>query len=256
MENNSQFLKEDISQYISVLSNFILSGMLIQKYQLVNQYLNKLKSLSPLTLDDKTKLHRQYYTMKFEFCILSGDFDEGLFALNEHLKEVKKLDGNLFNRDSFLFLYFYIQFGVGNYEIALDYLNRMLSLPKRVERQDLWVTARIVNLILHYEMGNTLLLDSLIRSTYRYLSKNNILSVYENTVLTFFRDLLKTHEKKQMQEAFIELKTELKKEKYDNPLYQTFNMSAWLESKIQQKKFQNIVRERFNQQNLSVLAHG
>lgn len=253
MEEKPQFLKEDISEYISVLNNYIISGLLTKKYQVVQNSLDKLKALAPLTLDDKTKLHRQYYTMKFEFCILSGDFDEGLSALNEHLKGVQNLDESFFNRDSFLFQYFYIQFGVENYDTALDYLNRMLSLPKRVERQDLWVTARIVNLILHYEMGNIILLDSLIRSTYRYLSKSKILSIYENTILSFFRDLLKLHDKKQVHDTFTQLKTELSKKKYDNPMYQTFNMVAWVESKIQQRKFQSIIQEDFqNNQNIEI----
>ena len=181
-------------------------------------------------------------------CIISGEFKEGVRALEEHLRVVDKFDKELFEKDSFLFQYFYIYFGAENYDKALEYLNRWLNLPKRVERQDMWITSRLVNLILHFEMGNMLLLESLIRSTYRYLSKSDSLSPYESKVLGFFRDSLKFQDKSQQKEALEELQKELGKDKYKNMRPRLFNVEAWLEAKMENKPFSEILRERFQKE--------
>ncbi len=248
MESEPHFLKEDLSEYISALSNYAISSSLVKAYDQTFECLEKLRALKPITNDDATKIHRQYYTLKFHMCIISGEFDEGVNALEEHLLKIDKFDKQLFEKDSFLFQYFYIYFGAGDYDKALEYLNRWLNLPKRVERQDMWITSRLVNLILHFEMGNTLLLESLIRSTYRYLSKSDSLSPYENKVLSFFRESLKFQDKSQQKKALLELKTELGKEEYQNMRPRLFNVEAWFEAKIQNKSFSEIIKEQFSKE--------
>jgi hypothetical protein len=248
MESKPHFLKEDLSEYISALSNYAISSSLVNAYDYMRDCLEKLKALKPVTIDDSTKIHRQYFTLKFHLCIISGAFEEGVTALEEHLSRIGSFDRNLFERDSFLFQYFYIHFGAENYDSALEYLNRWLNLPKRVERQDMWITSRIVNLILHFEMGNTILLESLIRSTYRYLSKSDSLSLYESKVLGFFRESLKIQNKNQLKNALIELKTELQKEEYKKMRPRLFNIEAWFEAKIQNKKFREIIKENFEKE--------
>lgn len=251
MESKPYFLKEDLSEYISALSNYAISSSLVKAYDDTLECLEKLRALKPVTTDDATKIHRQYFTMKFHLCIISGEFEEGVKALEEHLHQVGKFDSNLFERDSFLFQYFYIHFGAGNYDSALEYLNRWLSLPKRVERQDMWITSRIVNLILHYEMGNMLLLESLIRSTYRYLSKSDSLSPYESKVLGFFRESLKFQDKTQQRKAFEELRSVLQQSEYQKMRPRLFNIEAWFEAKIQNKKFSDIIKENFEKEKSS-----
>ncbi len=245
MESKPHFLKEDISEYISALSNYAIASSLVKAYDHTFECLKKLRGLKPITIDDATKIHRQYYTLKFHMCIISGEFKEGVLALEEHLQKIEKYDKQLFEKDSFLFQYFYIYFGAEDYDNALEYLNRWLNLPKRVERQDMWITSRLVNLILHYEMGNTLLLESLIRSTYRFLSKSDSLSPYENKVLGFFRESLKFQNKNQQREALLMLKSELAKSKYQNMRPRLFNVEAWFEAKIRQKKFREVIKEQF-----------
>ena len=105
-------------------------------------------------------------------CIMKGAFDEGVEAIEKHLKDVQKFDRASFEKDSFYFQYFYIYFGIEDFEQSLDYLNEWLNLPKSIDRQDLQSLARVLNLIVHYELGNSLLVDSLLRSAYRFLNNS------------------------------------------------------------------------------------
>jgi hypothetical protein len=121
-----------------------------------------------------------------------------------------------------------------------------------VERKDLQSLARILNLITHYELGNTMLLDSLLRSTYRYLNKANRLSEFERKMMSFIREAGKPHSKREMQKILETLKQDFE-ELSGQPSYGVFDLFdiiAWLESKISGKPFATVVRERFAGQSL------
>ena len=251
MESNTTLLKEDLSEYISTLSNLSLSSGKLRKYDEVLECLAKFKKLKPNTLDDELKIHRQYYAIKFQICIIKGDFVEGLRELNIHLNEVKKFDDQLFERSSFYFQYFYICYGAAQYDRALEYLNNWLSLPKTVERQDLQSFARILNLIIHYEMGNNLLLDSLLRSTYRFLNKRNTLNEFERKMVAFIREVSKIQDRKSRGAAFKAFREDfvkLSRENKGKATLRLFDFEAWLISKIEHKSFALVLQEEFEKQ--------
>lgn len=253
MERHPHMLQEDVSEYISALSNFTYSCTILKKYNEVNQCLDKFLNINTLTLDDKLKIHRQYYQNKFKVCNQTGTFDEGLKALEEHLSIVEKFDQDAFNRHTFYLSYFYIYFGVGDYGNALASLNEWLNLPKTTEREDLQSLARILNLIIHYEIGNTLLLESLLRSTYRFLSKRNRLFEFEKTVLKFIQKSGKLRSSKELKNTFIQLKKEfenLSKIPSENAMLNYFNFTAWLESKIENKTFAEAVRAEYQRESI------
>jgi len=247
-EVNPQMQQEDVSEYISALSNFTYSCTILNKYDEVNECLGKFLKIKTLTRDDELKIHRQYYQNKFNVCSKIGAFDEGLQALHKHLETVEKFDQDAFNRNTFYLSYFYIYFGVGDYDKALESLNDWLNLPKTSEREDLQSLARILNLIIHYEIGNTLLLESLLRSTYRFLSKRNRLYEFEKRVLGFIQKSGKLRSSKELREAFISLKKEfedLAKIPSENAMLRYFNFIAWLESKIENKTFAEAVQANY-----------
>ena len=256
IESKPHFLKESVRDYISTLSNLLVACILSQNYKQADFYLDKLKNIKPLTVDDVLKVHRQYYTVKFRLCINTGTFDEGLVALDEHFKKLKQLslDKKLFETDSFYFQYFYIYFGTGIYDQALEYLNRWLNSPRSIERQDLQSLARILNLIIHYEMGNNLLLDSLLRSTYRFLNKRKSLFVIESKIIGFIRDSNNFVNRKELRTALIKLKEEvvsLSQEQGEKAMLQLFDLEAWLDSKIQNRTFAEIVKQKYLEKQLN-----
>jgi len=244
MESKPFLLKEDISEYISVLSNYILSCTRSKKYKEWEQSLDKFLKIKPNTYDDKLKIHRQYYQGKLTLCFTTGDFEGGLEALELHLEEVKKFDAALFERSVFYFSYFYVYFGVGDYDRALEYLNKWLNLPRTVERQTYQVYARILNLIIHYEMDNTILLESLMRSTYRFLRKVDQLRPTEKKILAFIKASTKVYSAKEKEQAFLDLKKEMG-DLSESCKIGPFDLSVWLESKINKEPFATIVKRRF-----------
>ena len=245
IESKPVLLKENVTEHISALSNSILSCGVLDRYEEVSIGLKKLREIKTKTLEDERIIHFQYYSMSFSLCIAIGNFEQGLFLLQEQQKELKKFEARLFESGSFYFSYFYIHFGVGNYDKALEYLNEWLSLPRSAERQDLQSLARILNLIVHYEMNNTLLLEYLLRSSYRYLRNRNRAYEIERKVLGFIKDSIKIQGKKELKTAFIQLKEsidEVADHPSENAMLRYFNFTAWIDSKIEEKSFGEIIK--------------
>ena len=248
MKSKSHLLKEDVSGYIFAMTNLMLACGLLGKYSELEEHLEPFKRIKVQTIDDEFRVFKHYNSLKFRLCIVSGEFEEGLKALKQHLKDSKKFDPQSFERGTFYFQYFYIYFGIGDYEKALEYLNQWLSLPKSVEREDLQSLARILNLIIHYEMDNTMLLEYLFRSTYRYLKKRNRAFEFEKKVLSFIQKAVKIQDRKELKKAFQNLKKDFEKLSEipsENIMLQYFDFISWAESKIQNQPFSEIIKTHY-----------
>lgn len=249
MESQQHMLQEDVSEYISALNNYIRSCGEMRRIGEMEQNLEKLYKVKANSKDDELKIHRQYYQAKLTLSVLRGRFDKALEVLQQHLKERRKFDKALFMTHTFYYNYFYIAFGAEEYDMALEFLNDWLNLPNTVERQDLQVVARILNLLVHYELGNYALLEHLIRSTQRYLKKRNKLNEVERKIINLIKKATETPSKKDLREAYEGLKNEFEDLSQRPPtktfFTKAFDIMAWLESKVEGITFAEVLQRKF-----------
>ncbi|MFN0016280.1 MAG: hypothetical protein ACKVU2_17205 [Saprospiraceae bacterium] len=248
VESQPHFMQENLADYIAALSNFILSCGLLERYDEVRTTLKKLRQLTPLTEDDRLKIHRQYFTNMFVLCIYTGAFDEARREMERCQTEAGRFDPQDYETASFLIQYCCICFGCGDFGAALDYLNQWLNQPRTVEREDLQSLARILALILHFEMGNTTLLDSLLRSATRFLQKKNRLYDLERRFFHLMPELMRARNSDDQHIAFNKMQdeiTQLASWPETHALLQTFDLEAWLEAKITGQTFADVVRKKW-----------
>jgi hypothetical protein len=248
LESQPHFLKENLADYIATLSNLILSCGLLQHYAEVRVYLEKLHHLTPITEDDRRKIHRQYYSNLFALCSFTGEFEEARREMARCQEEAERFSAQGQERASFYFQYCTICFGCGDFNGALDYLNMWLGQPRSVEREDLQSLARILSLILHFEMGNLILLESLTRSATRFMQKKNRYQDLERRFIHFIHDLMKAPGQQEMRLGFQRIKEDLPLLSGYKILLQTFDLEAWLDSKIKGQTFAATVQDRWRKQ--------
>lgn len=251
LESQPHFLRENLSDYIAALSNLILSCGLLQKYDEVRACLEKLRGLKPITEDDRRKIHRQYYSNKLALCTYTGEFDEARREMEQCLRESSGFDPHDYETASFYFQFCTICFGCCDYDKALAYLNEWLNQPRSVEREDLQSLARILSLILHVEMGNTVLLESLLRSATRFLQKKNRLYDLERRFIHFVSELMRQPSARGQLGVFQKMKTDLQevaKMPGAKVLLQTFDLEAWLDSRIDGRTFAAVVRDKWRRE--------
>ncbi|HOY07639.1 MAG TPA: hypothetical protein PLO67_19655 [Saprospiraceae bacterium] len=248
LESQPHFLKQNLADYIATLSNLILSCGLLQRYREVRIYLEKLHFLTPITEDDRRKIHRQYYSNLFALCSFTGEFEEARREMARCQEEAERMSAQGHETASFYFQYCTICFGCRDFNGALDYLNMWLSQPRSVEREDLQSLARILSLILHFEMGNLMLLESLTRSATRFMQKKNRYQELERRFIHFIHDLMKAPGQQELRAGFQKVKEDLPKMSGYQELLQTFDLEAWLDSKIKGQTFAATVQEKWEKQ--------
>lgn len=139
-----------------------------------------------------------------------------------------------------------LYFGNGDYGLAIDHLNIIINWKVDL-RTDLQCYARVLHLIAHYELGNFDIIEYLIKSVYRFMSKVENLSAVEEEIFKFLRKSFNLTPR-QLKPAFENLLATLKK--YENNRYEArafsyLDIISWLESKVQDKLVHTIIREKY-----------
>ena len=257
MEENPHMLEEHTSHYHIALQNEIIC-----QYQMneCEKTIGIIKKYKEKILNDDLPLYKKsnafYFTNSVElFCLCRmGEFENAVKRIPELESELKKHDFKPQHKEyECLYLCGISKtfFGAGNYKEANKYLNKVLNETAGDLRSDIHCFMRIIGIIMHYEMGNQDLLEYMVKWTYRYLAKRNKLYKFETIILEFIRKKIqKMNNKKEMIGAFIELKKDLKKllpDPYENRPLVDFEFLEWLESKIENKPFAEIVRGKYSE---------
>jgi hypothetical protein len=248
IEAHPHFLKESLTEYIAALSNYILASGLVNDYAAVEATLLKLRNLTPNTLDDRMKIHRQYYSNRFALSVFSGAFEEGKVHIEQHKREIEELGIGKYESDTTLVQYFLIYFGCGAYDQALEYLNEWINQPRTVSRLDIQSVVRMLNLIIHYEQGNLFLLEYKLRGTERYLRSRKQEYILERLFIKLISDLIKTDQAAVRRKRCEEAKKELlliQDQPIVRTILKTFDFDAWLECKINGSSFAAVVQDKF-----------
>ncbi|MBC7778368.1 MAG: hypothetical protein H7246_23250 [Phycisphaerae bacterium] len=247
-ESQPQFLRENLSDYIAALSNQILACGLLRKYEEVRECLQKIGGLQAITEDDRRKIHRQYFSGFFALCTYTGEFEEAQREMARCLREAERFDPHEYETGSFYLQFVPISIGCGDYNTALDHLNHWLAQRRTVGREDLQSLARILSLILHFELGNFLLLDSQLRTAARFLKRKNRLHELERRFMHGIFEAIKLPDVRSQREVFAKVKNDLQpkaQEPETRALLQTFDLLAWLDGKARGQAFAAVVREKY-----------
>ncbi len=240
--------------YIKALNSLLAAQNKLYKLKEFTETLKQLIAIKRekkiiLTENLNLNLFKAIYIHEINRHFMLGEFKSGtriVGALEHELhKIVTKLD-----KHSILLFYYKIAclyFGSGNYRVALTWLNKITNEREIALREDLHSFARILSLICHFELGNDDLVESYIKSTYRFFIKKGDLSLYQKHILDFLKRLLMESEIKNVKKRFTLLKEQmenLQKNKFEKRAFLYFDIISWLESKIEKRPVQAIIKEK------------
>ncbi len=135
-----------------------------------------------------------------------------------------------------------------NYKEANYWLGKIINELALDVRSDFQSFARILRLIIHYEMGKIDLVEYSIKSTYRFLSKKNMLYKTEKILLNFIRTKVqRLNNSASTHSAFKQLKMEITEAAEDikeSAVLNYFDFISWLESKIENRSFADVTYKK------------
>ena len=180
---------------------------------------------------------------------LEGSFTEGLQSIPAIEKQIQAYELYL-DRHRILVFYYKIAclyFGSGDYEKAIDYLNKIINWKVDL-RTDLQCYSRLLHLIAHYELGNDEILDHLVKSVYRFMWKIQNLSVVEEEIFKFIRRSFSVsvrNIKPELEKLLIKLKT-VEDNRFETRAFVYLDIISWLESKLENVPVQDVIRKKFS----------
>lgn len=196
-------------------------------------------------------MYAQYLSLMINYIsyqLTVTDTDEALSISDQILESAEK------HANTSLFASYYFQrnliyFFIADYRKSLSCINKVLSKEKTGLQQDIISLAKILSLIIHYELGNVDMLPILCKSYFRYFERQSEQNKVENILLNFFGKTIQEKSVGTNKQTKIKLFTALKKEldlcKTEYILTQ-FDFIAWVESKIQNRPMPDILKEKLN----------
>lgn len=193
--------------------------------------------------------HMYHYSHQIQLHYMEGTFTEGLSLVPKVMADI---EADHYNWDEYRELIFYyriacLYFGSGDNDKAIDFLNLIINQRSPNYRSDIQAYARILSLICHFEMGNVQLVEYQVKSVYRFLAKVDHLQETQQTIFKFLRRIPRIREE-QLRGEFIKLKQQLDKvakKPYERRPFIYLDIPSWLQSKIEGKSVQQVIREHF-----------
>lgn len=238
-----------VRHYISSLINLYIVQQQLRKFEEIPKTLAQLRSVPATSPEQKRRLLIRSINLETDFYIHTGQFAEGLKKI-EPLLETSQKHLRKADQQQKLGLFYnlaYLYFGAGNFDKALDWINNLLQQPGLKTRQDIHSFSRLLNLIIHYELGNDELLEYIVKSTNRFLSGRKRLFKVEAVMLKLMRRYPQWLTPKEKAVGFGKLVEELKvlqKDEFEQKAFAYFNFIAWMESKISNKSFAEIINPK------------
>ncbi len=242
LESDPVHLQRNPDLYLGTLNNFLIDSLLLKKTDALRAGLEKLRAIPSRSAFSKLKriearVFRQSYLLEINWALAERDFDRGrqlIPSLREGLDRFgRQMDKA--HRVTFHYLIAYLYFCASDGSEALNWINLLLRDRKEGVVPEIYAFNRWLNVLVHFDLGNYELLQSLLPSTRRYLRKKRPLYRTEQQLFRFLQRAMNAVNTAAFREHCLELLESLQSLRQDQREQRVFNyidLQYWLERKI------------------------
>lgn len=247
-------IRVETGYYIKGLHNLLNAHFDLRNYQKFKIDLRHFIAFSKTPIANHHDNHRIQSFIYISSASINQHFMLGTFS--QGLKLVPDLEDKLreyaiYIDDHRLLVFNYkiasLYFGNSNYDISIDYLQKIINGHVDL-RSDLQCYARLMHLMAHYELGNFEIIDSLIKSVYRFMAKMENLTVVEEEMFKFLRKSFHVprHKLKAEFEKFLQNIKQLERNRFQTRSFAYLDIISWVESKVFEKPMSTIIKEKYS----------
>lgn len=247
LESVPDILKEQQTDYLMLLNSLTRHQFVVHGVKLAMPTMMKMRDVKP-----RTPFERIYRFSKFYIGFTSLHTDMGELMSPEieveMMQELKVLKNDLSDNvklTAFYWLSLY-NFYQDKFSEALEWMNKFLNHRKSEARSDLQVMARLLNMLIHYELGNFDLIEYNLKSTYRFAYKKEKLNLYERSMLSFFRKAINAANPQELEGILLAYKAdliEIFQDKLERRADDYFKNFEWIKSKLTGRPIIELIRE-------------
>ncbi len=251
--NEPMMITVETGHYIKGIHNLLTANFNLRNYKQFDNYLARFERF---TFSKVASRHDNFRMQAFVYLtsarinqhLMKGTFDEGLKLVPAVEKGMDEFSMYI-DRHRVLVIQYktaLLYFGNGNYEISIDHLQKIINGPVDI-RIDLQCYARLLHLMAHFEMGNDDIIESLIRSVFRFMSRMENLTVVEEEIFKFLRNNVyeSAEQLKPGLKKFLQRIKQFEKNRFETRVFSYLDIISWVESKVDKKPMGTIIHEKY-----------
>jgi tetratricopeptide (TPR) repeat protein len=255
MDENPLIMADLPKRYIRTL-HYIINGQIelrdLKKARSNIDLMRNLPGREGFTgLNIETQIFVASYLSELRLLDRAGEFDRAVELVDDVIAGIEHA-GSRLHKEYELEFYFAlacVHFGAGQMNKSLFWLNKVLNDNEPTLRQDIFTYARLFNLVVHYELGNFDLLEYIVRSTQRFLSKRQRAHQVEVLLIEHIRKLARSQALGQDPAHNIELFRSMRsqfntlfKDPNEGLMLKYFDVVSWVEGHVEGIPFAEVVR--------------
>jgi tetratricopeptide (TPR) repeat protein len=253
--DSKPLVRDDLpKRYILTLSSLLRiqidTGRIDEALEMI-QMMRKVSKKSAFASEDiALRVFKSTYLAEMRIYEKKGEYEKAIVNIEFVVNGLDYNEGKMNKEQELLFLNTIstVYFGAGRYKESLQWLNRVLNDNEPNLRQDLYSYARLFNLVVHFELGNYDLLEYIIKSTTRYLSKRERDHDLEVVILNYMKRLVRGTQNSDLHDIFVEFKEELTEQlsrQNDEIILDYFNFIIWIDSKLKGIPFDQATKDHY-----------
>lgn len=243
---NPSFIQKDPFVYLFMFNNLIESCSKLRKFDEMAALIDEMRGVPynyQLSASESMNIYlfTTTYIHELELYNKTCRYDKGYQVLPAVIAGLERHAG-MMNMEKELLLcsrIIHLTFARGDYEECLKWVNRVLHQRKAGIRKDLLASARIMQMILHYELRQLDLLAETIHAYASYLEKRDWYFQIEKAFLTTLRKV--TDAPEEMEEELLKKLQgtieHLALDPNEKRAFAYFDYLSWIRSKLNQTTF-------------------
>jgi hypothetical protein len=234
MEKFPHMLEENTIRYLSALHNLLMHSLIIKDYDLYEKSLSKLKKLDAKTIREKAAIIESLCLFELGYYNETKQYHKSVdFVNNFFLKQSSLLVNQ--NKEHYFLVHYHAAlayFNLKDFKNALNWVNKVINLTSKMVRVDIRAATNIINILIHYELENLLLIPYLVKSTMEFLKSHNLQTDFDKKFLLVLLALSKTNNEKEQQKIISKNLPNLEELDRSKSIVSDIDVVEWLKHKI------------------------
>ncbi len=244
--------KVTIHSFIIAVYSTLVFAIRTKRYEEFDEIFSNFKEIENMFphATDRDKMESYYYGSVIELSLCNGtiNLERGIECCNKISNNFDLYDSKLAIQQKIILLYFLSSFYFINseHEKSVRWLTRLISIPAVGLSEDYQCYARIINVIVHYELGYFDSLEYVLKSAYHFLSRRKKVYRYEKIILDYMRRSFRVRTDEELIEMFVFMRRdliEIKNDEFEQNAFDAFNILPWLDSKIEKIPFLEAIKK-------------
>ncbi len=251
LDRNPDIKADSGQRYVMTLSHLLRCYIDSEDFEKAQSLILDMRALDGKkgfnSIDIMVRIFTSTYNLELNLLHTMGDFQKSVDLIPQ-IEKLQEEYGDKVSKEQEILLTYnkaYSYFGIGEFKKALSYINEVLNDNEQNLRQDIYSFSRLFNLVLHFELENYDFLEYIIKSTNRYLSKQERDYEVENVCIKHIRKLSKSIHSTERILVLEKMKEELEPllmDRNERVVLEYFNITAWVTSKIYKISFSEAVQ--------------